>query len=84
MEQYRSNEARARLSDDRREHCRVQGSASAFALKCRRCCSLPFSQVMDIQEKKKKLIQEAFSGMKNKETQRQKKEARLQGSLYRP
>ncbi|TCD63046.1 hypothetical protein EIP91_006059 [Steccherinum ochraceum] len=36
------------------------------------------SKVMDIQEKKKKLIQEAFSGMKNKETQRQRKEARLQ------
>ncbi|KAH8108075.1 SNF2 family N-terminal domain-containing protein [Cristinia sonorae] len=36
------------------------------------------SKVMDIQEKKKKLIQEAFSGMKNKETERQRKEARLQ------
>ncbi|GJE94457.1 SNF2 family N-terminal domain-containing protein [Phanerochaete sordida] len=36
------------------------------------------SKVLDIQEKKKKLIQAAFSGMKSKETQRQKKEARLQ------
>lgn len=37
------------------------------------------SQVLDIQEKKKKLIQQAFSGIKSKETLRQKKEARLQG-----
>lgn len=36
------------------------------------------SKVLEIQEKKKKLIQAAFSGMKSKETQRQKKEARLQ------
>ncbi|THH29944.1 hypothetical protein EUX98_g4232 [Antrodiella citrinella] len=36
------------------------------------------SKVMDIQDKKKKLIKEAFSGMKSKETPRQKKEARLQ------
>lgn len=36
------------------------------------------AKVLDIQEKKKKLIQEAFSGMKRKETPRQKKEARLQ------
>ncbi|KAI0074381.1 hypothetical protein K474DRAFT_1626028 [Panus rudis PR-1116 ss-1] len=36
------------------------------------------SKVIDIQEKKKKLIQHAFSGIKSKETQRQKKEARLQ------
>ncbi|EKM54585.1 uncharacterized protein PHACADRAFT_197015 [Phanerochaete carnosa HHB-10118-sp] len=36
------------------------------------------SKVLDIQEKKKKLIQQAFSGIKSKETQRQKKEARLQ------
>ncbi|KAI0266685.1 SNF2 family N-terminal domain-containing protein [Gloeopeniophorella convolvens] len=36
------------------------------------------SKVIDIQEKKKKLIKEAFSGMKSKETPRQKKEARLQ------
>lgn len=60
-----------------------------------------YYQVLDIQEKKKKLIKEvrtlvtgvilrllwlthpvyakAYSGMKNKETPRQKKEARLQG-----
>ena len=37
--------------------------------------------MLDIQEKKKKLIQAAFSGMKSKETQRQKKEARLQGEF---
>lgn len=36
------------------------------------------AKVLEIQEKKKKLIKEAFSGMKNKETPRQKKEARLQ------
>ncbi|KAI0276598.1 SNF2 family N-terminal domain-containing protein [Russula aff. rugulosa BPL654] len=36
------------------------------------------TKVLDIQEKKKKLIKEAYSGMKNKETPRQKKEARLQ------
>ncbi|KAH9941011.1 SNF2 family N-terminal domain-containing protein [Amylocystis lapponica] len=36
------------------------------------------SKVIDIQEKKKLLIKEAFSGIKSKETQRQKKEARLQ------
>lgn len=36
------------------------------------------AKVLDIQERKKKLIQEAFSGMKRKETPRQKKEARLQ------
>ncbi|RPD63881.1 hypothetical protein L227DRAFT_542891 [Lentinus tigrinus ALCF2SS1-6] len=36
------------------------------------------SKVIEIQEKKKKLITEAFSGIKNTETQRQKKEARLQ------
>jgi len=35
-------------------------------------------KVLDIQEKKKKLVKEAFSGTKSKETQRQKKEARLQ------
>ncbi|KAI0035861.1 SNF2 family N-terminal domain-containing protein [Vararia minispora EC-137] len=40
------------------------------------------SKVIDIQEKKKKLVQEAFSGMKNKETQRQKKEARLQDIIH--
>lgn len=39
------------------------------------------TQVLDIQEKKKNLVREAFAGMKNKETQRQKKEARLQGVL---
>ncbi|KAI9463683.1 SNF2 family N-terminal domain-containing protein [Lactarius psammicola] len=36
------------------------------------------AKVLDIQERKKKLITEAFSGMKSKETPRQKKEARLQ------
>ncbi|KDQ57760.1 hypothetical protein JAAARDRAFT_35442 [Jaapia argillacea MUCL 33604] len=36
------------------------------------------AKVIDIQEKKKKLIKEAFSGIKSNETQRQKKEARLQ------
>ncbi|TFY76637.1 hypothetical protein EWM64_g7375, partial [Hericium alpestre] len=36
------------------------------------------SKVIDIQDRKKLLIKEAFSGMKTKETQRQKKEARLQ------
>lgn len=32
-----------------------------------------------MQEKKKNLVNEAFSGMKNKETPRQRREARLQG-----
>ncbi|KAJ6500012.1 SNF2 family N-terminal domain-containing protein [Mycena vitilis] len=36
------------------------------------------SKVLEIQDRKKKLIQEAFSGMKRTETQRQQKEARLQ------
>ncbi|KZT67187.1 hypothetical protein DAEQUDRAFT_407067 [Daedalea quercina L-15889] len=36
------------------------------------------SKVIDIQEKKKKLIDHAFSGIKSKETQRMKKQARLQ------
>ncbi|KAJ7076375.1 SNF2 family N-terminal domain-containing protein [Mycena belliarum] len=36
------------------------------------------SKVLEIQNRKKKLIQEAFSGMKRTETQRQQKEARLQ------
>jgi len=36
------------------------------------------AKVLEIQEKKTKLIKEAFSGMKTKETPRQKKEARLQ------
>ncbi|TDL17295.1 hypothetical protein BD410DRAFT_794458 [Rickenella mellea] len=36
------------------------------------------SKVLEIQEKKKNLIAAAFSGIKSKETQRQKKEARLQ------
>ncbi|KAI9442268.1 SNF2 family N-terminal domain-containing protein [Lactarius indigo] len=39
------------------------------------------AKVLDIQERKKKLITEAFSGMKRKETPRQKKEARLQGLI---
>ena len=39
------------------------------------------SQVIDIQEKKKKLVEQAFSGIKSRETQRQKKEARLKGEL---
>ncbi|KAJ7924933.1 SNF2 family N-terminal domain-containing protein [Mycena leptocephala] len=38
------------------------------------------SKVLEIQNRKKKLIQEAFSGMKRTETQRQQKEARLQGA----
>ncbi|KAJ7901958.1 SNF2 family N-terminal domain-containing protein [Mycena olivaceomarginata] len=38
------------------------------------------SKVLEIQDRKKKLIEEAFSGMKRTETQRQQKEARLQGS----
>ncbi|KDR75774.1 hypothetical protein GALMADRAFT_248461 [Galerina marginata CBS 339.88] len=36
------------------------------------------SKVLDIQEKKKQLIQQAFSGIKRSETQRQQREARLQ------
>ncbi|PIL34185.1 transcription factor [Ganoderma sinense ZZ0214-1] len=40
------------------------------------------SKVMEIQEKKKKLISEAFSGIKNAETKRQKKEARLQELVH--
>ncbi|KAL1673766.1 SNF2 family N-terminal domain-containing protein [Schizophyllum commune] len=36
------------------------------------------SKVLEIQERKKKLIQQAFSGMKRTETQRQQREARLQ------
>ncbi|KZT19055.1 hypothetical protein NEOLEDRAFT_1142558 [Neolentinus lepideus HHB14362 ss-1] len=36
------------------------------------------SKVIDIQERKKKLIKEAFAGIKSNETQRQKKEAKLQ------
>ncbi|OAX42534.1 hypothetical protein K503DRAFT_847742 [Rhizopogon vinicolor AM-OR11-026] len=36
------------------------------------------SKVIEIQERKKLLIQQAFSGIKRTETQRQKKEARLQ------
>ncbi|EPQ57350.1 hypothetical protein GLOTRDRAFT_74086 [Gloeophyllum trabeum ATCC 11539] len=36
------------------------------------------SKVIDIQERKKKLIKEAFAGIKSNETPRQKKEARLQ------
>ncbi|KAH8119200.1 SNF2 family N-terminal domain-containing protein [Phellopilus nigrolimitatus] len=36
------------------------------------------SKVIDIQEKKKKLINQAFSGIKSAESQRQKKEARMQ------
>jgi hypothetical protein len=40
------------------------------------------SKVLDIQERKKKMIQEAFSGIKSNETQRQKKEARLQGIIH--
>ncbi|KAI0334969.1 hypothetical protein GY45DRAFT_967409 [Cubamyces sp. BRFM 1775] len=40
------------------------------------------AKVIDIQEKKKKLVQEAFSGIKNGETQRQKKEARLQELVH--
>ncbi|KAJ7780541.1 SNF2 family N-terminal domain-containing protein [Mycena maculata] len=36
------------------------------------------SKVLEIQDRKKKLIKEAFSGMKRTETQRQQKEARLQ------
>ncbi|CCM03320.1 uncharacterized protein FIBRA_05448 [Fibroporia radiculosa] len=36
------------------------------------------AKVIEIQEKKKKLIDQAFSGIKSKETQRQKREARLQ------
>ncbi|KAI0356200.1 hypothetical protein OH77DRAFT_1423798 [Trametes cingulata] len=40
------------------------------------------SKVLEIQEKKKKLVQEAFSGIKNAETQRKKKEARLQELVH--
>jgi len=36
------------------------------------------SKVIEIQERKKLLVQQAFSGIKRTETQRQKKEARLQ------
>ncbi|GJJ06235.1 hypothetical protein Clacol_000425 [Clathrus columnatus] len=37
------------------------------------------TKVLEIQDRKKKLIREAFSGLRSTETQRQKKEARLQG-----
>ncbi|TBU43646.1 SNF2 family N-terminal domain-containing protein [Dichomitus squalens] len=40
------------------------------------------SKVMEIQEKKKKLISEAFAGIKNADTKRQKKEARLQELVH--
>ncbi|KAH9892824.1 SNF2 family N-terminal domain-containing protein [Cubamyces lactineus] len=40
------------------------------------------AKVIEIQEKKKKLVHEAFSGIKNGETQRQKKEARLQELVH--
>ncbi|KAJ3550002.1 hypothetical protein NMY22_g677 [Coprinellus aureogranulatus] len=36
------------------------------------------SKVLEIQDRKKKLIKEAFAGTKSRETQRQQKEARLQ------
>ncbi|EEB90224.1 hypothetical protein MPER_11594, partial [Moniliophthora perniciosa FA553] len=36
------------------------------------------SRVLDIQERKKNLIKQAFSGMKRAETPRQQREARLQ------
>jgi len=36
------------------------------------------SKVIEIQEKKKRLIQHAFSGIKHAETQRERREARLQ------
>ncbi|KAF9451964.1 hypothetical protein P691DRAFT_772701 [Macrolepiota fuliginosa MF-IS2] len=36
------------------------------------------SKVLEIQERKKKLVQQAFSGIKRRETQRQQREARLQ------
>jgi SWI/SNF-related matrix-associated actin-dependent regulator of chromatin subfamily A3 len=39
------------------------------------------SQVIEIQERKRKLVQEAFKGIKNAETQRQQREARLKGLL---
>ncbi|KAF8633364.1 hypothetical protein AX17_004535 [Amanita inopinata Kibby_2008] len=39
------------------------------------------SKVLEIQERKKNLIKQAFSGMKSKETQRQQREARLQGKF---
>ncbi|KAF8318099.1 hypothetical protein DL93DRAFT_2054681, partial [Clavulina sp. PMI_390] len=42
------------------------------------------SRVLEIQEKKKDLVKQAFSGTKAKETQRQKKEARMQGQLIVP
>jgi SWI/SNF-related matrix-associated actin-dependent regulator of chromatin subfamily A3 len=42
------------------------------------------SRVLEIQERKKKMIQDAFSGIKSNETQRQKKEARLQGMMKPP
>jgi len=38
------------------------------------------SKVLQIQDRKKKLIKQAFSGIKSREIQRQEKEARLQGS----
>ncbi|KAG6873426.1 hypothetical protein C0995_015851 [Termitomyces sp. Mi166 len=37
------------------------------------------SKVLEIQDRKKKLVQQAFSGIKRTETQRQQREARLQG-----
>ncbi|KAF5393242.1 hypothetical protein D9757_000687 [Collybiopsis confluens] len=37
------------------------------------------SKVLDIQDRKKKLIKEAFSGVKRTETERQHREARMQG-----
>ncbi|KAK7005619.1 DNA repair protein rad5 [Favolaschia claudopus] len=39
------------------------------------------SKVLEIQDRKKQLIQAAFSGMKRTETQRQQKETRLQGFI---
>jgi SWI/SNF-related matrix-associated actin-dependent regulator of chromatin subfamily A3 len=38
------------------------------------------SRVLEIQDRKRALIKEAFSGIKQGETQRQKKQARLQGA----
>ena len=39
------------------------------------------SRVLEIQERKKTLIKQAFSGFKNRETEREKREARMNGEF---
>lgn len=38
------------------------------------------AQVLEIQDRKKNLIKQAFSGIKSRETERQKREARINGA----